>query len=125
MMWARPETATTPEHFMTTHLSTAARLAQAAATADATTWGAQLERTARAAATVLVLLYCVAADLMALTYRAGFELGRAVHQLNDRLADPAALAAEARATMQAWLEQQRAALLAFLLLEVEIGRAHV
>mgnify|MGYP006267866291 CR=1 FL=1 len=103
---------------MTTHLSTAARLAKAAATADAITWGAQLERTARATAAVLVLLYCVAADLVVLTYRAGFELGRVVHQLNDRLADPVVLAAEARAAMQAWLEEQRAALLAFLLLEV-------
>ena len=88
------------------------------ATADATAWGAQLHRTARAVAALLVLLYVIAADLVALTYRAGFELGRAVHQLNDRLADPAALAAEARAAVRAWLKQQRAALLAFLLLEV-------
>ena len=56
------------------------------ATADATAWGAQLHRTARAVAALLVLLYVIAADLVALTYRAGFELGRAVHQLNDRLA---------------------------------------
>ena len=103
---------------MTTHLSTAARLAKAATTADATTWGAQLERTARATAAVLVLLYVIATDLVALTYRAGFELGAAVHRLNDRLADPAVLAAEARAAVQSWLETQRAALLAFLLLEV-------
>lgn len=103
---------------MNQSLSTAARLAQAAATADATTWGAQLERTARATTAVLVLIYCVAADLVALTYRAGFELGAAVHQLNDRLAAPVALAAEARSALRAWLEQQRAALLAFLLLEV-------
>lgn len=103
---------------MTIHLSTAARLAQAAAAADATTWGAQLERTARAVAAALVLLYCVATDLVALIYRAGFELGAAVHRLNDRLADPAVLAAEARAARRAWLDEQRAALLAFLLLEV-------
>lgn len=56
------------------------------ATADATTWGAQLHRTARAVAALLVLLYVIAADLAALTYRAGFMLGRAIHKLNDRLA---------------------------------------
>ncbi|NBV62637.1 MAG: hypothetical protein EBR73_16545 [Rhodobacteraceae bacterium] len=61
-------------------------LHQTIATADATAWGAQLHRTARAVAALLVLLYVIAADLVALTYRAGFELGRAVHQLNDRLA---------------------------------------
>lgn len=94
-------------------LSTAVRLIQAAANSDD-----QLQRTARAFAALLVLLYVIVADLVTATYRAGFALGSAVHRLNDRLADPASLAAQARAAMQAWLEEQRASLLAFLLLEV-------
>ena len=59
---------------------------QTIAAADATAWGAQLHRTARAVAALLVLLYVIAADLAVLAYRAGYALGRAVHQLNDRLA---------------------------------------
>ena len=58
---------------------------KAIATADTTAWGAYLERTARATAAALVLPYVIAADLAVLTYRAGYALGRAVHQLNDRL----------------------------------------
>ena len=80
------------------------------ATADATTWGAQLYRTARAIAALLVLLYVIAADLAVLTYRAGYALGRAIHQLNDRLAGivpPVALPPVLRplAAMAAELEQ--------------------
>jgi hypothetical protein len=49
-------------------------------------WGTYMRRGARAAAALLVLLYVIAADLVVLTYSAGYSLGTAVHQLNDRIA---------------------------------------
>lgn len=55
-------------------------------TIAAADWGQALERAARTAAPLAVLIAVIAADLVAFTYRAGLALGAAVHRRNDQLA---------------------------------------
>ena len=65
-----------PAQFMTT--------IRTMATAD---WGLALQRAARIAAPLAVLLFVFAADLVALIYRAGKATGEAIAGRSDQLAD--------------------------------------
>lgn len=55
-------------------------------TITAADWGLALQRAARLAAPIAVLVFVIAADLVALTYRAGMATGAALHRRNDQLA---------------------------------------
>jgi hypothetical protein len=94
--------------------TTVTKLLNQAVKTDCKTLGNQMMRIARISATVLVLIACIAAELILLTYYAGYALGSGVHELNDRLAKPKVLASEMRAMLLEWLQKQRAKLLAYL-----------
>lgn len=55
-------------------------------TITAADWGLALQRAARIAAPIAVLVFVIAADLVALTYRAGMATGAALARRADQLA---------------------------------------